>query len=62
MALLDYKCDVCGEKFSELVSFKEVDKVRCPKCGSKNVKQIFEGTSSFGIGAKAVSPKGRSGG
>ena len=36
-----YSCDKCGEKFSQIMSFKEYNeaKVTCPKCKSAEVKQ-----------------------
>ena len=43
MAVIDFKCNDCGEKFFEIVSSSNRDKVQCPKCGSKNVSQVFEG-------------------
>jgi len=43
MAILDFKCEKCGEKFSELVRLSNRDKVECPKCKSKEIKQVFEG-------------------
>jgi putative FmdB family regulatory protein len=43
MAILDFKCNICGEKFSELVNSSNREKVECPKCKNKDVKQIFEG-------------------
>ncbi len=52
MAVLDFKCQACGAKFFELVSSSNRDQVQCPKCGSKEVKQVFEGKCSFGSGGK----------
>lgn len=43
MAILDFGCNQCGEKFSELVNSSNRDKVECPKCKSKDVRQVFEG-------------------
>ena len=43
MALIDFKCSNCGEKFDEIVKPSDRDNIKCPKCGSKDVKQIFEG-------------------
>ncbi len=43
MAVIDYKCLDCGEKFFEIVNASDRDKVICPKCESKNINQIFEG-------------------
>jgi putative FmdB family regulatory protein len=43
MAILDFRCEACKEKFSELVNSSNRDLVECPKCKSKEVKQVFEG-------------------
>lgn len=43
MAVIDFKCNDCGEKFFEIVSIADRDKVKCPKCGSHDVGQVFEG-------------------
>lgn len=48
MALIDFKCKDCGEKFFEIIKISDKDKVQCPKCGSREVEQVFEGTASFG--------------
>ena len=60
MALLDFKCKDCNEKFFEIVSTSNRDKVACPKCGSKKVGQIFEGSSNFGSnsGKSIAAPRG----
>jgi putative FmdB family regulatory protein len=42
MALLDFKCDNCGEGFFEVVK-SEAEEVKCPKCGSENVKRVYKG-------------------
>jgi len=39
MPIFEYKCLKCGYKFEKLVFGKE--KIRCPKCGSKKIKQTF---------------------
>ncbi len=49
MALIDFKCRECGEKFFELVKSSDKDSVKCPKCGSHSVNQIFEGKAGFGV-------------
>lgn len=41
MALIDYKCEKCGNDFFEIV--KEDTKVKCPKCGSEEVKREYKG-------------------
>ncbi|MFU0799965.1 MAG: zinc ribbon domain-containing protein [Xylanivirga thermophila] len=48
MPLLDFKCLKCGEKFDELVNNETRDKITCPKCKSKDIKQIYEGKCYFG--------------
>ncbi|MCK9216968.1 MAG: zinc ribbon domain-containing protein [Firmicutes bacterium] len=62
MALLDFKCNDCGEKFFEIVSASEKDKIKCPKCGGKDIIQVFEGSSSFGSGSSKISSAPRRGG
>ncbi len=52
MALIDFKCKDCGEKFDEIVTLSSRDNVVCPKCGSKKISQIFEGKCSFGGSVK----------
>lgn len=62
MALLDFKCKDCNEKFFEIVSSSNRDKVACPKCGSRNVGQVFEGPSNFGTSSGKSAPAPRGGG
>ena len=62
MALLDFKCKKCNEKFFEIVSASNRDSISCPNCGSKNIGQIFEGPSSFGPGSGRSVPAPRGGG
>lgn len=50
MALIDFKCVECGEKFDEIVKQSNRDSVKCPKCGSKEVRQLFEGRCAGGSG------------
>ena len=52
MALIDFKCDKCGEKFDEIVKLSNRDDIKCPKCGSSEVRQVFEGKCSFGGSSK----------
>lgn len=42
MALIDFECEKCGNKFFELVKPEEADKIKCPKCGS-NAKKVYKG-------------------
>ena len=58
MALIDFKCDKCGEKFFEIVNLSEKDKVKCPRCNSGEVRQIFEGTPNFGSGKSEAPVRG----
>ena len=42
MPFLQYKCEVCGMRFEELVA-KHTDKVNCPACGGETVRD-YTGT------------------
>ena len=48
MPLLDYRCKACGLQFDELVNEANRDKVACPKCGSRELSQVFAGKCLFG--------------
>jgi len=48
MPIYSYVCKDCGEKFDLLVGVTtEKPKLKCKKCGSKNIKKSF-GTFSMG--------------
>jgi len=42
MPTFDFKCNECGHQFSDFVSIKDKDKVRCPECGGQ-ASQRFTG-------------------
>lgn len=46
MPLYEYHCLACGETFEALVSLNNPRPVRCPNCGSEDVKKGF---STFGV-------------
>lgn len=51
MPVIDFKCIECGEKFFEIVNSSNRNKVKCPKCGAGDIKQVFEGKcNSAGAG------------
>lgn len=56
MALIDFRCNNCGERFDEIVTASNREDIKCPECGSKDVKQVFEGRCNT-VG----SPKGGGG-
>ncbi|WP_456339132.1 FmdB family zinc ribbon protein [Fervidibacter sacchari] len=41
MPIYEFRCDRCGYEFEELVSWRDVEegRVRCPNCGSKEVRR-----------------------
>jgi putative FmdB family regulatory protein len=41
--MYDYKCLDCGKESMIVVTLKEHERgeVQCPKCGSKNLQQLF---------------------
>lgn len=52
MARIDYSCIDCGEKFNQHYLFFKTDKVKCPSCGSVNVKEETSQGSSCGCGSQ----------
>jgi putative FmdB family regulatory protein len=46
MPVYEYECKKCGHQFSVVLSMEahehDKDKVRCPKCNSKEVKHLVE--------------------
>ncbi len=52
MPLYEFQCQRCGHEFEELVSWREVEegKVRCPNCGSTEVRRRL---SLFAISSKS---------
>ncbi|NLH28481.1 MAG: zinc ribbon domain-containing protein [Syntrophomonadaceae bacterium] len=45
MPIYEYRCQNCGEQFTVVASWRKRKQVKCPKCGSSDIKQLF---SSFG--------------
>ncbi|MHB9095328.1 MAG: FmdB family zinc ribbon protein [Eubacteriales bacterium] len=41
MPAYDFKCKSCEDKFTVRISISERDRVKCPKCGSSIVQQVF---------------------
>jgi putative FmdB family regulatory protein len=41
MALIDFECKKCGNKFFEIISPKAAADVKCPKCGSET-KRVYK--------------------
>ncbi|NLI61200.1 MAG: hypothetical protein GX375_07210 [Clostridiales bacterium] len=57
MALLDFECKECLKVFDKLVYGDDRSRVSCPECGSKDLKQVFQGKSLFGqISSRSHSP------
>lgn len=41
MPIYDFKCEKCGHTFSVLTSLQEREKVICPQCQGKEVRQLI---------------------
>lgn len=62
MPTYEYVCSKCKEKFEIYLTFEEKErgvKLKCPKCGSESVSQIFG--SVFFINKSSGSDLGESG-
>jgi putative FmdB family regulatory protein len=55
-----FRCPKCGYKFSGMFLMKDHDggKVICPKCKSKGVKRVFEGSFFIGKSRQSSCPTG----
>lgn len=53
MPVIDFQCQKCGHKFYEITTSAERDKIRCPQCGSGDLKQVFGGTAYVTGGKKS---------
>ncbi len=52
MPVYDYFCEDCRQEFEQVLTLTEhdVEKIVCPKCGSKNVEQ--EAVQFFAVTSK----------
>lgn len=41
MPFFDFKCRECGHEFNIRISNQDKDKVRCPQCGTGQVRQML---------------------
>lgn len=42
MPVYTYRCDNCGIQFDKQVSFSDQPPKRCPECGKKSLKKVFQ--------------------
>lgn len=42
MAIIDFKCEKCGKEFFEILKSSD-EKVKCPECGSEEIKRVYKG-------------------
>lgn len=54
MPIFDFSCQDCGKKFDLMISNQNKDQVKCPECGSSQVKQLLSMFSTGG--SKTVQP------
>ncbi|NPB09236.1 MAG: zinc ribbon domain-containing protein [Thermodesulfobacteria bacterium] len=59
MPIYEFTCDKCGETFEELVLGGRIEGIKCPKCGSTEVKKLMS-ACAFKSGGKFVSSSGGS--
>lgn len=61
MPIFEYRCEKCDHTFEKLVFSGDTETVRCPECGSEQVKKLISAFSFMGasIGTCASdAPKG----
>jgi putative FmdB family regulatory protein len=53
----EFICRECGENFTTIVPYSQKKEVRCPKCGSQDLKEVFGlGFVGGGDGGGAAAP------
>jgi len=49
MPIYEFKCEDCGKEFEKfVVSFSQINSVKCPECGSDNVRKKVSACSVGG--------------
>jgi putative FmdB family regulatory protein len=59
MPIYEYLCEICGEKFEKFVRSGSAQvELKCPRCGSEEVKKAFSlfGTVTPGSRGASTSP------
>ncbi len=41
MRFVDYKCNDCNEINEYYINSEDADKLKCPKCGSRDLTRVF---------------------
>uniref|UniRef100_A0A7C1J873 Zinc ribbon domain-containing protein n=1 Tax=Ammonifex degensii TaxID=42838 RepID=A0A7C1J873_9THEO len=47
MPQFEFLCEQCSYRFTVLIDWAEKDRVRCPRCGSNDLRRIW---SAFAVG------------
>ncbi len=56
MPIYEFSCNTCGRRFSKLILVsQDKEEIRCPHCGSADVKRLF---SPFGSLGSSTTPGG----
>ncbi len=56
MPIYEFVCKSCGKRFSQLVlNLEDKQEVKCPHCGSQDVKRVFSPFGSVGSSASSGS-------
>ena len=42
MPVYSYRCENCGVKFEQQQKFKDLPLTRCPECGKKALKKVYQ--------------------
>lgn len=53
MPIFDFICEECKKQFDIMISNADKHKVKCPDCGSGNIKQLL---SPFSSSSKGKAP------
>ncbi|HHU76757.1 MAG TPA: zinc ribbon domain-containing protein [Firmicutes bacterium] len=61
MPIYEFLCKKCENKFSVMTSISKKDEVKCPRCNSSDLQQMFGNVFSFSRGSSSCRPPVRGG-
>lgn len=59
MPLYDFRCEECGARFEQRLSFSQSDtRIACPTCASQHTRRLISAVMVLGVGASGAATEG----